>query len=133
VVVPNTHLADRLIVVVDDDARIRELFTMLLGLSRAKVIATGDPVGAEQLVVVTQPDIVLLDVDMPRLNGFQVAQRLQANPLTYMIPFIFVTGAGEMSPMHVSESGAAGLVPKPFDPSTLERTIDDVLTAGLRR
>jgi CheY-like chemotaxis protein len=124
--VSKPHLAGRVIVVVDDDDRLRELFELILRSSKATVVATGDSIHAEQLIADTQPDIVLLDVDMPALDGMEVARRLKANPLTSSIPFMFVTGA-DMGTMRASNAGAAGVVPKPFDPFVLETAIDDVL------
>jgi len=125
----NPHLAGRVIVVVDDDDSMRELFEMILRASNVTVIATGDSIHAEELIAATQPDLVLLDVDMPALDGFGVARGLKANPQTSSIPFMFVTGA-DMSQILASSAGAAGLVSKPFDPFVLETAIDDILAGA---
>jgi CheY-like chemotaxis protein len=127
--VPNPHLAGRVIVVVDDDDILRELFELILQASSVTVIATGDSIHAEQLIADTQPDLVLLDVDMPALDGLEVARGLKANPQTSSIPFMFVTGA-DMSQVRASSAGAAGLVSKPFDPFVLETAIDDILAGA---
>lgn len=113
----------------DDDERLRELFELILGASEATVVATGDPGNAEELIADTQPDVVLLDVDMPACDGLEVARRLKANPLTTAIPFMFVTG-GDMDQGDASNAGAAGVVPKPFDPLALESAIDGLLDDG---
>jgi putative two-component system response regulator len=127
--VSNAHLAGRVIVVVDDDDRLRELFELILRSSMATVIATGDSLHADHLIADTQPDLVLLDVDMPALDGWQVARRLKADPRTASIPFMFVTGT-DMGRIRASDAGAAGVVRKPFDPSTLEDAIDVVLAGA---
>jgi CheY-like chemotaxis protein len=125
--VPNPHFAGRVIVVVDDDQALCELLEVILGLLGAKVIATGDSVHAAQMVAYIQPDLVLLDVDMPIVDGWEVARRLRDNPLTAAIPFMFVTGTSRIVPSRATSAGAAGVVPKPFDPELLETTIDALL------
>jgi CheY-like chemotaxis protein len=129
VTLSNSHLSGSVIVVVDDDEGLRELFELILGASEATVVATGDPTNAEELIADTQPDVVLLDVDMPACDGLEVARRLKANPLTTSIPFMFVTGA-DMDRGDASNAGAAGVVPKPFDPLALESAIDGLLEDG---
>ena len=128
---PNPHLAGRVIVVVDDDDDLRKLIELVLGLAGAIVFTTGDSAHSEQLVSFLQPDLVLLDVDMPSVDGWEVARRLTANPLTASIPFIFVTGTTEMGRAHAAEMGAVGFVAKPFDPLELEDAVDAALTGVL--
>jgi putative two-component system response regulator len=127
--VSNPHLAGRVIVVVDDDASLRELFELVLRSSDATVISTGDSAHADQLIAETQPDVVLLDVDMPAFDGWQVAHRLKENPRTASIPFMFVTGT-DPARGRASDAGAAAVIPKPFDPVVLETAIDDVLAGA---
>jgi CheY-like chemotaxis protein len=125
--VPNAHFAGRTIVVVDDDENMRTLLEVILGLLGAKVIATGDSVHAAQMISFIQPDLVLLDVDMPGADGPEVARALRANQLTAAIPFLFVTGTSRIGESRITSAGAAAVVPKPFDPALLEATIDAVL------
>lgn len=126
---PEQHFAGRVIVVVDDDRKLRELLEVVLGLLGAKVVTTGDSAHAAQMISFIQPDLVLLDVDMPVVDGWEVARRLRANQLTAAIPFMFVTGTSRIGQGSVSNAGAAGVVPKPFDPELLETSIDAVLAA----
>jgi CheY-like chemotaxis protein len=129
--VANPHLAGRVIVVVDDDDDLRKLFELVLGLAGAIVFTTGDSAHAEELVSFMQPDLVLLDVDMPSVDGWEVARRLAANPLTASIPFIFVTGTTEMGRARAADLGAVGFVAKPFDPLELEDAVDTALTGAV--
>lgn len=124
-----TKLAGRVIVVVDDDESMRALLEVILELLGAKVLATGDSVHAEQMVAFTQPDLVLLDVDMPVVDGWEVARRLKENRLTAAIPFLFVTGTTLIDAGRAANAGAAGIVSKPFDPELLETSIGAVLAA----
>jgi CheY-like chemotaxis protein len=128
--VATSHLAGCVIVVVDDDEGLRQLFEMILGAAGAIVITTGDSVHAAQIIAFVQPDLVLLDVDMPTVDGWEVARRLSANPLTAAIPFMFVTGTGDMGGDRASDAGAVGFVAKPFDPLVLETAIDAALNGG---
>jgi CheY-like chemotaxis protein len=125
--VPDPHFAGRVIVVVDDDQNLRDLLEVVLGLLGAKVITTGDSVHAAQMISFIQPDLVLLDVDMPVVDGWEVARRLRANQLTAAIPFMFVTGTSRIGQTSLRGAGASGVVRKPFDPELLETSIDAVL------
>ena len=79
------------ILIVDDDSgMIRVMARALNGLGRLRFAAHGEQ-ALEQLAKAT-PDVVLLDADMPGLNGFQVCQRMKANPDLQEVPVIFVTG-----------------------------------------
>jgi CheY-like chemotaxis protein len=127
----NRRFAGRVIVIVDDDQHMRTLLEVTLRLDGAKVIATGDPTRAEQMIAFVQPDLVLLDVDMPVVDGWELARRLRANRFTAGIPFLFVSGSAGIEPDAAAIAGAAGLVPKPFDPELLETSIDAVLTSQL--
>jgi CheY-like chemotaxis protein len=129
--VPNPHLAGRVIVVVDDDDDLRKLFELILGLAGGIVFTTGDSAHAEQLVSFMQPDLVLLDVDMPSVDGLEVARRLTANPLTASIPFMFVTGTTDLGQGRAADLGAVGFVAKPFDPLELEDAVDAALTGAM--
>jgi CheY-like chemotaxis protein len=127
--VPNPHFQGRVIVVVDDDANMRALLQVLLELQGAKVVATGDSAHAEQMIAFIKPDLVLLDIDMPVVDGWEVARRIRANPLTAAIPFVFVTGSSRVGSESAAIAGAAGVVQKPFDPDLLETRIDAALAA----
>jgi CheY-like chemotaxis protein len=127
--VPNPHFQGRVIVVVDDDANMRALLQVLLELHGAKVVATGDSAHAEQMIAFIQPDLVLLDIDMPVVDGWELARRLRENGLTAAIPFMFVTGSSRVESQTAAVAGAAGIVSKPFDPELLETRIDAVLAA----
>src|SRR5277367_6358698 len=71
---------------------------------RALKIATDDPA----------PDIILLDVDMPQMNGYEVCQQLKANPITKRIPVIFLTSRDQVSDEKRGlELGAADYITKP--------------------
>jgi diguanylate cyclase (GGDEF)-like protein len=75
-----------------------------------------------------RPDLILLDVDMPGMNGFEVCQRLKANPLTASIPLIFLTAAGTLTDkVKGLELGGTDYIVKPFKPEELKARVHSVL------
>jgi diguanylate cyclase (GGDEF)-like protein len=78
-----------------------------------------------------RPDLILLDVDMPGLNGFEVCQRLKANPLTSSIPLIFLTaGSTLVDKVKGLESGGSDYIVKPFKPEELKARVRSTLRAA---
>lgn len=74
------------------------------------------------------PDLILLDIRMPQMDGYDVCRRLKANETTAAIPVIFLTGESDAaSEADALEVGAAGYVTKPIDPDTLLAKIDACL------
>ena len=104
------------ILVVDDMPQSRSLLERLL-LSQGYVVRTtpdGESALAEMLA--TPPDLVLLDVMMPGLGGYEVCQRIKQHPATCLIPVVLITGlAGRNDRIRGLECGADEFVHKPFD------------------
>jgi len=70
------------------------------------------------------PDLILLDVDMPDLDGFEVCRRLKSQPATMHIPIVFLTGAGSTdAKIRGLEMGAVDYVTKPFEPAELRARV----------
>jgi CheY-like chemotaxis protein len=113
------------VMMVDDEEDIRtigELSLTLVGQWRA-ITASG---GAEALALAAaeQPDVILLDVMMPGIDGPTAHQLLKSQPSTSAIPVIFMTA--KVQSHEVSRylaSGAAGVIPKPFDPLLLPQQV----------
>jgi two-component system cell cycle response regulator len=71
-----------------------------------------------------RPDLILLDLDMPLMTGFEVCQKLKLNALTAQIPVIFLTGASEVyAKVQGFDLGAVDYVTKPFDPAELRARV----------
>ena len=83
------------VLVADDQAANRELLEELLTAQGYKVIAVPDGAAAVEQLTRTQVDLVLLDVMMPYLNGFEVCEKIKNNPDTYLIPVIMITASTE--------------------------------------
>ncbi|WTH65752.1 response regulator [Streptomyces sp. NBC_01546] len=111
------------VLVVDDNKVIRQLIKVNLELEGFEVVTAND--GAECLDVVHRvcPDVITLDVVMPRLDGFGTAAQLRADPRTSAVPVAIVSACTQ----HEVESGiAAGVdafVAKPFEPAELVRVV----------
>jgi diguanylate cyclase (GGDEF)-like protein len=102
------------VVVAEDDFEISTLITLTLKMEGYEVIPARD--GAQALAAVREhrPDLVLLDVMMPHLSGYDVARALQADPATVAIPIIFVTARHEMDDRVVGLGLAVDYICKPF-------------------
>lgn len=109
------------ILYVDDEADIREIAEMALGLDPELSVQTcGSGREGIELARQSAPDLMLLDVMMPEIDGPTVLGQLRADPATAAIPVVFITArtqAQEIS--NLKELGARGVIAKPFDPMTL--------------
>jgi len=105
------------ILVVDDNPDKLSLIKAALDLAGYNVTTATD--GDEALMAIEsyQPDLVITDVMMPRMNGYELAQRIRANPVTKFIPVIMQTAAGRRSEdlRRANEAGALGYITDPTD------------------
>lgn len=109
------------ILYVDDEDDIREIAVMALemdsGISVKSCVS-----GSEALATVLQwlPDLILLDVMMPGMDGPETLARLRQNPVTAEIPVVFITARSQSEDIErFMGLGATGVISKPFDPMTL--------------
>ncbi|HEX6648075.1 MAG TPA: diguanylate cyclase [Pyrinomonadaceae bacterium] len=105
------------ILVVDDNADKLSLIEAALSLAGYNVTTATDGVEALAAIESYQPDLVITDVMMPRMNGYELAQRIRANPLTRFLPVIMQTAAGRRAEdlRRASEIGALGYITDPTD------------------
>jgi CheY-like chemotaxis protein len=117
------------VMVVDDDHVIRELLQVNLEMEGHEVAAAFDGQDALEKVMSLAPDLILLDVMMPNVNGWQVAEVLKADPRTRPIPIVFLSArAMEADVRKGTELGVQAYVTKPFDPIDLMELINQLLT-----
>lgn len=111
------------ILVVDDNKVIRQLIRVNLELEGFEVVTAAD--GAECLDVVhhVRPDVVTLDVVMPRLNGLHTAARLRSDPRTWDIPIAIVSACTQAEVDNGESVGVDAFLAKPFEPAELVRTV----------
>jgi CheY-like chemotaxis protein len=120
-----------LVLVADDDEDILELVRFRLARSGYDTICTHDGTQALALAAERLPDVVVLDVSMPGLDGVEVTERLRSNESTTHIPVILLTASA--NPADVSKGLAAGAedyVTKPFSPEMLESRVSAILKAA---
>jgi diguanylate cyclase (GGDEF)-like protein len=105
------------ILVVDDNPDKLQLIEAALSLAGYQVTTAVDGVEALAVIEGYQPDLVITDVMMPRMNGYELAQRIRANPVTKFIPVIMQTAAGRRSEdlRRANEVGALGYITDPTD------------------
>lgn len=104
------------ILVVDDNEQNLELLQAYLEDLECKTIAAMDGVSALEIIKEAKPDIVLLDVMMPKMSGFEVCRRIKADPATANLPVIMVTALNEMGDIERAiESGTDDFLSKPVN------------------
>ncbi len=105
------------ILVVDDNPDKLNLIKAALNLAGYNVTTATDGEEAITAIESYQPDLVITDVMMPRMNGYELAQRIRANPVTKFIPVIMQTAAGRRSEdlRRANEAGALGYITDPTD------------------
>src|SRR6266478_4563526 len=116
------------ILVVDDDAANRELLQESLVAEGLEVVTAPDGRSSLEEFARLKPDLVLLDVNMPFLDGFEVCRRLKSNPETRLTPVVLVTGlTGREDRVRGIKSGADGFLSKPVDQSELLARVRSLL------
>lgn len=117
----------RLVLVIEDDPDQRRLLERMLGAAGWRVDTAPDGEAGLALAAERRPDIVLLDVMMPRLNGYQTCRRLKADPATAAIPVVIVTTKDQPADeFWAREVGADAFVPKPVDVVALARLLEQL-------
>ncbi|RJX25084.1 MAG: fused response regulator/phosphatase [Desulfurivibrio sp.] len=104
------------ILIVDDTPINLKLLQISLEREGYRVISAGNGLQARELVLAHLPDLILMDIIMPKESGFEVLEKLQRNPKTNAIPVIFLTGNDDLSSkVKGFELGAVDYIVKPFN------------------
>jgi CheY-like chemotaxis protein len=123
------------ILLIDDDAEVRETVNELLASRYERVVTAAN--GEDGLVIAraVHADLILLDYNMPGMNGLAVLERLKADETTRSMPVVAMTSSTAEHANALSRAGCIGFIPKPFEPTEFLRLVDDLLktTAGRRR
>ena len=120
------------ILVVDDDLNLLQMVRVMLERVGHEVETTHK--GAEGVVRAAQwqPDLAIIDIMMPDLDGYNVVRRLRANPATARIPILILTARSqEMDKQTALEAGANAFLSKPVTAQQLTARVDSVLQAGV--
>jgi two-component system, OmpR family, alkaline phosphatase synthesis response regulator PhoP len=118
----------RRVLVIDDERAIRLLCRVNLAAAGMDVLEAADGREGLELARQERPDLVLLDVMMPDVDGWTVARELAADEQTRDIPVVFLTARADPADKRLGEQlGGVGYVVKPFDPVTIGEFVEDVL------
>jgi len=121
------------VLVVDDDADARELFAEYLEYHGAAVSVAADGDEALRDIRQLRPDVIVMDLDMPRLDGWEVMRRLRRDPMTRDIPVIAVSGhVLDADRERAFESGCHAFLSKPCLPESLQVEVQRALRRGKR-
>ena len=114
------------VLVVEDDPQLRELYRRALVSSRYRVSMASDGLVALTIIEATRPDVVVLDLGLPRISGWDVYRDLRARQETETLPIIIVT-ANELRDIRPDD--LACVLQKPVDPFRLVSAVDGALDA----
>lgn len=117
------------ILIIDDEPEIRHIASLGLNiLGSMDVIEADDALGGFEKAIQEKPNVILLDVMMPNIDGPSILKRLQTHPETSFIPVIFLTALVTPSELaNLKQLGAIGILTKPFDPIKLPKQIETLL------
>ncbi len=116
------------VLVVEDSVTQREMITDLLKGSGLNVSIATDGVEALEHIEGHRPDLVVLDIVMPRMNGYEVCRRIKADPKTQDVPVVMCSSKGEEFDRYWGmKQGADAYIAKPFQPTELVGTVKQLL------
>jgi CheY-like chemotaxis protein len=119
------------VLVVDDSEVIRELISVNLELEGFEVVTAEDGQDALDRIQDIRPDLVTLDVVMPRMDGFETAARLRADDTTKHIPVVMVSAAAQEGDLQRGrEIGVNAYITKPFQPEELVQVVRNLTAAA---
>jgi CheY-like chemotaxis protein len=108
------------ILVVDDDPVIQKLLVVNFEMEGYKVVCANDGIEGIALTQSQKPDLILLDVMMPRMDGIEAVNRLKSDPETAAIPVILLSAKAQSTDISGGlDAGADDYITKPFDPLEL--------------
>src|SRR5919107_4895715 len=119
------------ILIVDDTGESLRLLAALLESRHYDVVTATNGQEALAAVAHDRPDLVLLDVYMPGLDGYEVCRRLRQHPATAYLPVVMITASGGQEKRRAIEAGADDFVTKPFDQAELLARVRSLL--GVKR
>jgi CheY-like chemotaxis protein len=115
------------VLIVDDNADASETLTMLLGLWGHEVRSAADGPAAVEAATEHRPDVVLLDISLPGMSGYEVAERLRANPELAKTVLVAMTGYGQAEDKKQTlRAGFTLHLVKPVEPDRLQKLLSEL-------
>ena len=122
------------VLVVDDSPTVRKIVQLTLQRENIRVVTAGDGLGALAAVADAQPDLILLDIMLPRMDGYNICQVVRKNMSYRDLPIIMLSGKdGLLDKMRGRLAGSTEYITKPFDSSELVQTVKRYLDTPAAR
>ena len=116
------------ILVIDDDKAVRNSMKRLFEKENYKVLLAADATELSQVLDDIPPDLILLDVGLPWVNGFELAGMMKQNDDLKDIPIIFISGqVNDLDRQKANNAGASGFLEKPLDIKSVQETVKGLL------
>jgi CheY-like chemotaxis protein len=122
------------ILIAEDEPDIRDLVGFTLRFGGHTIVTAGNGAEAVEKAKTEQPDMILMDVRMPRMTGYEACQLMKTDPLTAGIPVVFLTANGQDAEIKAGlDAGAVGYLIKPFAPMELTARVAELLEKFARK
>ena len=118
------------VLVIDDDLPIRGMLAAALRKHGFQVLLAGDGAEGQRAMTIHHPDVILLDLAMPDVNGWDFLQRLQETGHLGRVPIIVVSAHVRVDPQALLQMGVAAILPKPFNLPDLLNLIEHYTARG---
>lgn len=123
-----------LVLLAEDDRDSREMYALALELEGFRTAQADSGAQALARVAELSPDVVVTDLNLPDVDGYQLCERLKGNPRTSRTPVLALTGCAVADELErARRAGCARVLVKPFPPDHLGREISSVLSAAVSR
>ncbi len=116
------------ILIAEDERDIRELIQFTLTFAGHQVTTAANGAEAVELAPKVKPDLIMMDVRMPKMTGYEACKQIKLNEELKHIPVVFLSAKGQDEEIQSGiEAGAVAYITKPFAPDELQRKIADIL------
>jgi twitching motility two-component system response regulator PilH len=116
------------VMIVDDSSALREMIAGLLSQAGMTILEAKDGIEAQQKLQASTPDLVVLDIVMPNMNGYELCRWIKNNPGTQDVPVVICSSKGEEFDRYWGmKQGADAYISKPFRPNEMVETVKQLL------
>ena len=127
---PNARSVRPRVLIVDDERKNRQLLEVMLGDERYEITAATSAEEALEQIAASLPDIILLDVMMPGMDGYQLAALIKGSPATAHVPIVMLSALTDRNSMlHGRTAGAEAFLAKPVNGDELRREVQRLLAS----